>query len=139
MTEKQVCMEDGSGGGSGEVDKLEQLPRVLLGRVFRAERVLMGLRVCKWMHDELASHVEEVLLVGSDREVSACVVGQSFAWFQSRMAKPALVSVQWRQIGKATLATLSSGIESVASGGARDWLVKLDLSVPAFEDDGRIG
>ena len=65
----QACIEDGSGGGVQQMDKLQLLqllPRGLLGRIWPAGRVVMGLRVCKWMHTELVFHVEKVLLVGVD-------------------------------------------------------------------------
>eukprot|EP00286_Rhodomonas_abbreviata_P018236 CAMPEP_0181309254 /NCGR_PEP_ID=MMETSP1101-20121128/11916_1 /TAXON_ID=46948 /ORGANISM="Rhodomonas abbreviata, Strain Caron Lab Isolate" /LENGTH=131 /DNA_ID=CAMNT_0023415727 /DNA_START=470 /DNA_END=861 /DNA_ORIENTATION=- len=115
--------EGGSGGGVGQMDKLQLLPRGLLGWVWPADRVVMGLRVCQWMHKELVCQVENVLLVGVDTAVGACAVRQSFNLFQQSN-----VLVHWRGIGLGSLASLSSGIGAVLDGGVRGWLVELDLS-----------
>jgi len=54
----------------------------------------MGLRVCKWMHKELASHVEKMLLVGVvTSAVRKCAVRQSLSCFQSSN-----VLLQWRDV-----------------------------------------
>ena len=78
----QACIEGYLGGGIGQTDKLQLLPRVLLGRVWPAERVVMGMRVCKWMHKELVWHAEKVLLVGVDGAVTGGAVRQSLRLFE---------------------------------------------------------
>eukprot|EP00961_Rhodomonas_salina_P016316 219459-Rhodomonas_salina.3 len=42
---------------------LEELPKTLLGRIWPERRVLMGLRVCKWLQADLQSHAAGALLV----------------------------------------------------------------------------
>lgn len=54
-----------------KTDVFQILPGGVLGRVWPADRVLLGTRVCKWMNQELASHVPDVVLAGS-----RCVEGQ---------------------------------------------------------------
>eukprot|EP00286_Rhodomonas_abbreviata_P023315 CAMPEP_0181304038 /NCGR_PEP_ID=MMETSP1101-20121128/8912_1 /TAXON_ID=46948 /ORGANISM="Rhodomonas abbreviata, Strain Caron Lab Isolate" /LENGTH=171 /DNA_ID=CAMNT_0023409719 /DNA_START=385 /DNA_END=897 /DNA_ORIENTATION=+ len=130
---KKAFIQDGPGGGIGQMDQLQLLPRVLLGRVWPAERVVMGLRVCKWMHKELAAQVEKVLLVGFDTAVKACAVRQSFSLFLSSQ-----VSLRWRGIRPPSLKRITRGLGAVLEGGARGWLVELELSV-APGHAGRIG
>eukprot|EP00961_Rhodomonas_salina_P020301 272682-Rhodomonas_salina.5 len=46
------------------VDRFRSLPGGLLGRVWPAERIVLGLRVCKWLHAELLSQADRALLAG---------------------------------------------------------------------------
>lgn len=49
----------------GEV--LQSLAQVgLMGRVWPASRVLVGMRCCKWLNSELSGLVESILLVASE-------------------------------------------------------------------------
>eukprot|EP00286_Rhodomonas_abbreviata_P003540 CAMPEP_0181347140 /NCGR_PEP_ID=MMETSP1101-20121128/33721_1 /TAXON_ID=46948 /ORGANISM="Rhodomonas abbreviata, Strain Caron Lab Isolate" /LENGTH=477 /DNA_ID=CAMNT_0023459337 /DNA_START=80 /DNA_END=1510 /DNA_ORIENTATION=+ len=112
---KKACVKGGPGGGLGQTDKLQLLPRALLGRVWPAERVVMGLRVCHWMHTKLAAHVEKVLLVGRDIPVRPCSVIQTLSWFQSSK-----VLLEWNGFSlclPTNMDALAFGIGAVIAGG----------------------
>eukprot|EP00961_Rhodomonas_salina_P099040 1332195-Rhodomonas_salina.2 len=69
-----------------QMDWFSGLPAGLLGKIWPAERVVAGLRVCRWLHDELLSHVHVVVLIlskGQQMQADANSVEQTMRFFQS--------------------------------------------------------
>lgn len=100
----------------------------LLGQLWPQDRLVIGLRVCKWLHQHLLSHIREVILeVGCDvswADENRILV--DLARFQGRE-----LSIIWGKPKRRTdqvAASLLSGIRTLVRSHVSVRLVRLDLS-----------
>eukprot|EP00288_Rhodomonas_lens_P019679 CAMPEP_0177690486 /NCGR_PEP_ID=MMETSP0484_2-20121128/791_1 /TAXON_ID=354590 /ORGANISM="Rhodomonas lens, Strain RHODO" /LENGTH=175 /DNA_ID=CAMNT_0019201031 /DNA_START=33 /DNA_END=556 /DNA_ORIENTATION=- len=117
------------GGGPAQAvaeHRLLLLPPTVLGHVWPAERVVLGLRVCKQLRQDLLVHCGSIVLVQQKRGAELSVVGctEDFRRLQQHM----MVSLRWRERnGAAKLAGLL---------GNCNGLVHLDLRRNEIGDEG---
>eukprot|EP00961_Rhodomonas_salina_P144274 1942473-Rhodomonas_salina.1 len=118
---------------SASLDLLQTLRQLgLLGKVWGSNRVLMGMRVCRWMRDELAKTVSTIVLVGkrgarpNPRDIC-----------QSLMKLTEIkVILLWRRMGQTASLSMLEGIISSVGKGFDSALIELDLSESQLRAEG---
>jgi len=109
-------------GGTAKMDYLHHLPRLLLGRIWPPERIVMGLRVCRWLHTELTAAAPHAVLKATenvDTTTPADLVKTLYAFRKCR------VLLHWDS--PTNRDTVVAGVSVAVSLGCTESIVHVDV------------
>lgn len=104
------------------MDYLHHLPRLLLGRIWPPERIVMGLRVCRWLHTELTAAAPHAVLKATenvDTTTPADLVKTLYAFRKCR------VLLHWDS--PTNRDTVVAGVSVAVSLGCTESIVHVDV------------